>query len=177
LDYPEILFTENSDVSMFIEIEIGTSAGGWSCLFVFFISIVKMTVIKKHILVVDDETLLVRLSKRQLENGGYRVSVSTTSHGALELVLKDSGKYDLLLTDLTMPGLSGIELIQKTLAHVPTLPVIVVTGMLDPEIETQLHDLGVKMVLLKPLVDNNLVLTVGRVLAESEKRKSTKKPS
>ena len=135
-----------------------------------------MTVIKKHVLVVDDEALLVRLNKRQLENGGYRVSVSTTSLGALELVVKDPGKYDLLLTDLTMPELSGIELIQKTLEHVPTLPVIVVTGMVDSEVEKQLDDLGVKAVLLKPLLDNNLVLTVGRILAESEARESTKNP-
>jgi|GEM_PF-390324 len=134
-----------------------------------------MTVTKKHVLVVDDEPFLVRLNKRQLENEGYRVSVSTTSLDALDLVQKDPEKYDLLLTDLTMPGLSGIELIKKILQQVPTLPVIVLTGMKDSEIDKELEDLGVKEVLEKPLVDDTLVLVVGKVLAETEMRKSTNK--
>lgn len=126
-----------------------------------------MTVTKKHVLVVDDEPLLVRLNKRRLENDGYTVSVSTTSPGALQLVMKDPGKYDLLLTDLTMPGLSGRELIQKILQHVPTLPIIVLTGMIDSEIERELYDLGVKEVLEKPLVDDELIEAVDRVLKVS----------
>jgi len=123
-----------------------------------------MTVTKKHILVVDDEPLLVRLNKRRLENDGYSVSVTTTSLDALDLVTINSGKYDLLLTDLTMPGLSGRELIQKILLLVPTLPVIVLTGMSDPEIEQELYDLGVKAILEKPLLDDELVKAVDRVL-------------
>jgi CheY-like chemotaxis protein len=90
--------------------------------------------------------------------------VSTTSLEALDLVLKNSGKYDLLLTDLTMPGLSGRQLIQKTLFQVPTLPVIVLTGMNDPEVEKELYDLGVKVVLEKPVLDDELVKAVDRVL-------------
>jgi methanogenic corrinoid protein MtbC1 len=134
-----------------------------------------MTVTKKHVLVVDDELLLVRLNKRRLENEGYRVSVSTTSRDALDLVQKDPGKFDLLLTDLAMPGISGIELIKKILQLVPTLPVIVLTGMKDSEIERELEDLGVKAVLDKPLVDNVLPVTVWRVLAEAEAGKPTNK--
>lgn len=129
-----------------------------------------MTVTKKHVLVVDDEPLLVRLNKRRLENDGYNVSVTTSSLDALDLVLKDPGEYDILLTDLTMPGLSGIELIQKVLLHVPTLPVIVLTGMNDLEVEKNLYDLGVKAVLEKPLLDDGLVENVARVLADTETR-------
>ncbi|MFT5726839.1 MAG: CheY-like chemotaxis protein [Desulforhopalus sp.] len=123
-----------------------------------------MTVTKKHVLVVDDEPLLVRLNKRRLEDDGYSVSVTTTSLDALDLVTINPGKYDLLLTDLTMPGLSGRELIQKILLLVPTLPVIVLTGMSDPEIEQELYDLGVKAILEKPLLDDELVKAVDRVL-------------
>ena len=124
----------------------------------------KMTVTKKHVLVVDDEPLLVRLNKRRLENDGYSVSVTTTSLDALDLVTINPEKYDLLLTDLTMPGLSGRELIQKILLLLPTLPVIVLTGMSDPEIEQELYDLGVKAILEKPLLDDELVKVVDRVL-------------
>ena len=124
----------------------------------------KMTVINKHILVVDDEPLLVRLNKRLLENDGYSVSVTTTSLDALDLVTKNPEQYDLLLTDLTMPGLSGKELIQKILQQVPTLPVIVLTGLSDSETEQELYVLGVKAILEKPLQDNELVTAVHRVL-------------
>ena len=123
-----------------------------------------MTVTKKHVLVVDDEPLLVRLNKRRLENDGYSVSVTTTSLDALDLVTVNPEKYDLLLTDLTMPGLSGRELIQKILLLLPTLPVIVLTGMSDPEIEHELYDLGVKAILEKPLLDDELVKAVDSVL-------------
>lgn len=124
----------------------------------------KMTVKNKHILVVDDEPLLVRLNKRLLENDGYSVSVTTTSLDALDLVTKNPEQYDLLLTDLTMPGLSGKELIQKILQQVPTLPVIVLTGLSDSETEQELYVLGVKAILEKPLQDNELVTAVHRVL-------------
>lgn len=156
MNYPEIIFTEKGGISSF-----------------FKKSIVKMTVTKKHVLVVDDELLLVRLNKRRLENEGYRVSVCTTSLDALDLVLKDPVKFDLLLTDLNMPGLSGIELIKNILQQVPTLPVIVLTGMKDSEIEKELDDLGVKALLEKPLIDDELIVAVGRVLAETEVGKST----
>ncbi|MFT5698497.1 MAG: CheY-like chemotaxis protein [Desulforhopalus sp.] len=123
-----------------------------------------MTVKGKHILVVDDEPLLVRLNKRQLENAGYTVSVSTASLEALEMLSKALGKYSLLLTDLTMPGLSGLELIRKVRLQLPDLPVIVLTGMSDPETEGHLYDLGVKDVVIKPLLEDELLAAVSKVL-------------
>lgn len=127
-----------------------------------------MTVTNKHILVVDDEPLLVRLHKRRLESDGYTVSITTTSLDALNLVSRNPEKYNLLLTDLTMPGLSGVELIQKILVIAPTLPIIVLTGMNDEEIQKELYGFGVKAVLEKPLLDDSLVENVARVLADTE---------
>ncbi|WP_458776883.1 response regulator [Desulforhopalus sp. 52FAK] len=117
----------------------------------------------KHILVVDDEPLLVRLNKRQLENSGFIVSVSTESRDALEQLKKAPDSFDLLLTDLTMPGLSGTELIKEVRLHAPDLPVVVLTGLSDKETERELCDLGVTAIVIKPVLDGELVTAVMRV--------------
>lgn len=119
-----------------------------------------MSLKNKHILVVDDEPLLVRLNKRQLENSGFTVSVSTESRDALEQLTKAPDSFDLLLTDLTMPGLSGTELIKEVRLHSPELPVIVLTGLSDKETERELFDLGVTAVIIKPVLDDELVKAV-----------------
>ena len=120
----------------------------------------------KHILVVDDEPLLVRLNKRQLENKGFRVSVSTDSNEALEQFTKNPGKFHLLLTDLTMPGMSGTELIKKIHQQSPELPVIVLTGMSDKQIEDQLYELGVSAVVVKPVMEDELLIAVAHAFGE-----------
>ncbi len=120
----------------------------------------------KHILVVDDEPLLVRLNKRQLENNGYTVSVSTDSLEALELFRENPDNFDLLLTDLTMPGMSGKDLITTILLEAPTLPVIVLTGMADEETEDELLQLGVSAIVVKPVIEDELLLAVSNVFGE-----------
>lgn len=125
-----------------------------------------MSLRDKHILVVDDEPLLVRLNKRQLESDGYNVSVSTESQEALEIFRKTPDNFDLLLTDLTMPGMSGKDLITKILLEAPDLPVIVLTGLADKETEDELLKLGVTSVVVKPLIEDELLSVVGSVLGE-----------
>lgn len=125
-----------------------------------------MSLRDKHILVVDDEPLLVRLNKRQLESDGYNVSVSTESQEALEIFRKSPDNFDLLLTDLTMPGMSGKDLITKILLEAPDLPVIVLTGLADKETEDELLKLGVTSVVVKPLIEDELLSVVGSVLGE-----------
>lgn len=118
---------------------------------------------EKHILIVDDEPFLVRLNKRQLENEGYRVSVSTESLEALKEFQKSPEVFDLLLTDLTMPGMSGLELIKAVLKESPNLPVIVLTGLVDEDTEERLFDLGVAEIVTKPVMEGELITAVDRV--------------
>jgi len=117
----------------------------------------------KHILVVDDEPLLVRLNKRQLESEGYVVSVSTSSLDALEQLTNSQDTFDLLLTDLTMPGMSGTELIKQVRLHSPALPIIVLTGLSDKDTEGELHELGVTSVVIKPVMEGELLTAVTSV--------------
>ena len=121
---------------------------------------------KKHILVVDDDPLLVRLNKRQLENSGYHVSITTESSDVLQLLSKNPGTYHLLVTDLIMPGLSGRGLLEKVGTQYPDLPIVVLTGQLDRETEQELLALGAKAIVGKPVFGNELVAVIDRVLAE-----------
>ena len=114
----------------------------------------------------DDEPLLVRLNKRQLESKGYTVSVSTNSQDALALFQQNPDDFDLLLTDLTMPGMSGIELIKAIRAQSDTLSVIVLTGLVDEGTEEELLELGVSAIVCKPVMEDELTSAVATTFKE-----------
>lgn len=115
------------------------------------------------ILVVDDEPLLVRLNKRQLENNGYDVQIATESSDALRIFTESPDLFDLMISDLTMPKMSGRELIKRILNIAPDLPVIVFTGMKDENVAEELSELGVKCIVEKPVVKNELLDAVNSV--------------
>jgi two-component system cell cycle sensor histidine kinase/response regulator CckA len=85
----------------------------------------------EHILVVDDEEIIVHSTAQTLEALGYKVSAYTTPLEAAAALEKDSGQYDLILTDHIMPGLTGRQLAEKAGELKPGLPVILMTGMPD----------------------------------------------
>lgn len=115
-----------------------------------------------HILIVDDDPLIARLIKRQLTNDGYSVTIATESEAALSLLENDSGQFSLVITDLTMPRMSGKELAQKIYTKCPNLPIIVFTGMVDEEVEEDLYKVGVKTVVYKPVEKNELLEAVAK---------------
>lgn len=121
-----------------------------------------------NILVVDDEELLVRLNKRQLENYGHSVSVATESLEALRMITEEPERFNLMVTDLMMPKMSGRDLIEKVLELAPLLPVIVFTGLKEENMVQELNDLGVKEIVEKPVIDNELMNAVQKVLAGRE---------
>ncbi|HEX8312571.1 MAG TPA: response regulator [Chthoniobacteraceae bacterium] len=120
----------------------------------------------QRILFVDDEVVLTTLGERFLRRLGY-VPVTTTGPGtALELF--KAQEFDLVITDMTMPQTSGIDLGRQLLELRPGIPVILTTGYsasLDGE---RVQDLGFKALLLKPYNLQSLGECVQRVLAEAE---------
>ncbi|MCF6180151.1 MAG: response regulator, partial [Geopsychrobacter sp.] len=82
----------------------------------------------KHLLLVDDEESLVNISSEFLQDLGYRVSGFTSSIEALRTFEQHPKEFDLLITDLTMPGLTGLELAQKVRQINADLPIILCTG-------------------------------------------------
>ncbi len=113
----------------------------------------------KRLLLVDDETALVDLLKRYLERCGLQVESCTDPQTALQLMQADPGSFSLLITDLTLPGMSGEELVERVRAIRPGLPVIVASGYpYEPRAQ------GVEF-LQKPFLPRMLVEAIGRILA------------
>jgi PAS domain S-box-containing protein len=104
----------------------------------------------QRILYVDDEQPLAEMGRKILERLGYEVDVRGRPAEALAAFRAAPADYDLVVTDLTMPGMTGIELARQLLHIRPELPVILMTGyaaMLTPE---RVRTLGIRELLLKP---------------------------
>lgn len=119
-----------------------------------------------RILLIDDEDIIVRLSTRQLEAKGYQVTGVTGGQSALDRIASGNETYHLLVTDLTMPGMSGLELIESVQKLQPDLPVLILTGMLDTQITDEMKALNIRGMVFKPVAGDDLVNEVRRVLSE-----------
>lgn len=104
----------------------------------------------KHLLLVDDEEALVGISSEFLQDLGYRVTGFTSSKEALQEFAQRPDEYDLLITDLTMPELDGIELSQEINKIRPALPVILCTGQKPLLPKQNLDDFNLLKTLQKP---------------------------
>ena len=104
----------------------------------------------EHILCVDDEPALVELLRDQLVALGYRVTAHVSPLEALADFLAHPLDFDVLLTDLTMPGLSGADLAEKVLAVRPDLPIVMATGYGRVMSEERARELGLRPLLYKP---------------------------
>jgi CheY-like chemotaxis protein len=104
----------------------------------------------EHVLCVDDEPALIELLRDQLTAMGYRVTAHVSPLEALADFLEHPLDFDVLLTDLTMPGLSGADLAEKVLAVRPDLPIVMATGYGRVMSEERARDLGLRPLLYKP---------------------------
>jgi PAS domain S-box-containing protein len=118
----------------------------------------------ERILFVDDEPALVELGKQALGALGYRVQACGDSREAWARFAAAPEEVDLVITDLTMPGMTGAQLAEKILALRPGLPVILTTGYSDILTEQEAWELGVREYLLKPLSTGRLAEVVRQVL-------------
>ena len=118
----------------------------------------------ERLLVVDDETVIITMLKVILQGLGYQVTSSSNSLEALALINQDPMAFDLLITDMTMPHLTGFELAHKALALRPDLPIILCTGFSDLINKEQAQALGIRAYLTKPVSTQELGQTVRKVL-------------
>jgi DNA-binding response OmpR family regulator len=109
------------------------------------------------ILVADDERALLDLMERALGKRGHEVETYMDGESAVEAI--ESDDFDLVMTDLRMPGRSGIEVLAAAKKKRATLPVIIVSGALESEDRARAEALGVYMVLHKP-VDLAYLMTI-----------------
>jgi len=117
---------------------------------------------ERQILVVDDEQETCDLLEMVLKREGYAVTTTTSAHRALELVgLQD---FDLVLTDLTMPEMGGLELCERVLGTRPNVPVVVITGQGSLESAIGAIRVGSYDFITKPVDPKLLVVTVARAI-------------
>jgi PAS domain S-box-containing protein len=119
----------------------------------------------ERILFLDDEEPLVKLASRMLDRLGYRVDAYTSASEALEAFRKDPARFDLVLTDLSMPGASGMDFARSVLELRPEVPVILTTGYIDPDDLELVRQIGVREVILKPTTLEEMGRSFRRLLA------------
>lgn len=117
----------------------------------------------KKILVVDDDPIVGKSFERVLGAKGY--AVITAANGEEALRKLGTGDYDLLYTDIKMPGMSGIEITERVKASQPWLPVVIITGYGTEENEARAAAAGVRAFLNKPLSPEMIIGTTEKTLA------------
>ncbi|MGH9501260.1 MAG: ATP-binding response regulator [Terriglobales bacterium] len=124
----------------------------------------------QRILYVDDEEPLVLLVPRILKRLGYEVSGFTDPLEALRALRKDPADFHAVVTDLSMPSMSGTDLALEVLQICPNLPVILTTGYVRPEDQEFARRAGVREVILKPDTIEQLGSVLHRLLCEAEEK-------
>lgn len=115
------------------------------------------------ILVVDDAARVRAVMRRLLEQAGYFVYEAISARDALHAI--DDRYFDLIITDLSLPGMDGFEFIQAVRAQLPRIKLIVVSGHVADEIRPLAARMGADAALEKTLAARSLLTTVCRVLA------------
>ncbi|RJP93705.1 MAG: response regulator [Desulfobacteraceae bacterium] len=125
----------------------------------------------ERILLVDDELPITRISTQMLEGLGYHVTALTSSVEALALFASSPDDFDLIITDMTMPEMTGDKLAMELLKIDPDIPIIACTGHSKKITDEQAAQIGIKALAFKPIVRTVLARTVRKVLDEGKKGK------
>ncbi len=118
----------------------------------------------EHILYIDDEEILAEMGKTMLERLGYRVTARTSSLEALATFQNQPDQFDLVITDQTMPGMTGVDLARRMLQIRPGMPIILCTGFSTLITEDKAKSLGIKGFALKPLARKDIAALIRKVL-------------
>jgi signal transduction histidine kinase len=115
------------------------------------------------ILFVDDEEVLARMMEKSLQAQAYSVVAVSDSNTAFEMFSADPDAFDVVVTDLTMPDMTGLTMAEKMLRIRPDIPIILCTGYSEKHTEKKAREIGIRKVLLKPLLIGELLEQVRAV--------------
>lgn len=121
-------------------------------------------VMKKRILIIEDNPMVVASLDFKLSKDGYEVILSADGRDGLQQL--KSHEFDLVITDLMLPFVTGIQIIEHIKSNKPELPVIVLSTSTQEEVITDAFSLGVQDFITKPFSPNELSLRVKRTLGE-----------
>lgn len=122
---------------------------------------------RERILFIDDEEMLAELGKSMLERLGYHVTVRNNSIEALKTFQNQPDLFDLVITDQTMPGMTGADIARRMLQIRPDIPIILCTGYSTLISEERAKSLGIKEFALKPLSLKDIAVLIRKVLGSS----------
>ncbi|HPL62206.1 MAG TPA: PAS domain S-box protein [Syntrophales bacterium] len=125
---------------------------------------------RERILFVDDEEMLVELGRTMLSRLGYEVVSLTSSVEAMKVFQADPLSFDLVITDMTMPIISGLDLAQNMLRIRPELPLILITGFSETITYARIQEIGISEIIMKPVTKDALADAIRRNL---DKRSSS----
>jgi len=120
------------------------------------------------ILFIDDEEVLAEMGKTMLERLGYRVSAETSSVKALQIIQNQPDRFDLVITDQTMPIMTGSTLARHILQIRPGMPIILCTGFSSQISQEEAKSCGIKGFAMKPLAKKDLATLTRKVLDEEK---------
>ena len=118
----------------------------------------------EHILVVDDEEQNVGMLRQMLERMGYRITGRTSGSDALQAFKEQPASFDLVITDLNMPGIPGNRLARELSEVRPDIPIILCTGFSETLSETEIKSLGIRHIIMKPAVAGEIAFAIRKVL-------------
>ncbi|MDY7031238.1 MAG: ATP-binding protein [Thermodesulfobacteriota bacterium] len=118
----------------------------------------------ERILFVDDETALVDISQQMLGRFGYEVVTDTSSVEALAIFQADPYKFDLVITDMTMPKMTGAELAKRIMEIRPDMPIILCTGFSEIISEERAKGIGIREFVMKPMIGREMAKLIRNVL-------------
>jgi CheY-like chemotaxis protein len=119
---------------------------------------------KERILLIDDEEQIIDIEQQILERLGYHVTPKTDSQEALEEFAAQPDRFDLVITDMTMPKMTGDQLARRMMDIKPQIPVILCTGFNETITEKKALAMGIVKFVMKPIVKDELASTIRTVL-------------
>lgn len=124
----------------------------------------------ERVLFVDDEEMLADMGRTMLERLGYTVKVQMNSMEALAIFKNQPDVFDLVITDQTMPRMTGVDLARNMLQIRPDLPIILCTGYSSQISEEKAKSYGIKGFAMKPLARKDIATLIRKVLDEVKRR-------
>lgn len=121
-------------------------------------------VVGRRILLVEDSSEIRQVLEVALPRQGYRVQAVDNGLTATQILRTRGCDFDLLLTDINLPGMSGVEIIREMQAHGLALPVVAIGGNLNPEVRNELSALGVRHILPKPFMPQDVYAVLNEAL-------------
>ncbi len=119
---------------------------------------------QERILYVDDEESVTKVIKRLLERNGYEVTTKTSSLAALDTFRANPSSFDLVITDQTMPDMTGTDLAKELTRTQPDLPIILISGFAADSTQQTSGRGGIREVVMKPVIANELCGTIRKVM-------------